>query len=127
MTALPPLNAALVRDAAFHRRAAVDSPDPAVLDLPEKAVQFGTGAFLRGFVDAFLDECNRQGRFGGRVVAIASTSSGRERALNEQDGLYTLSIQGIEQGVARQEQRIVASVSRALRSEERRVGKGCRA
>src|SRR5688500_16131929 len=114
MTALPPLNAALVRDAAFHRRAAVDSPDPAVLDLPEKAVQFGTGAFLRGFVDAFLDECNRQGRFGGRVVAIASTSSGRERALNEQNGLYTLSIQGIEQGTARQEQRVVASVSRAL-------------
>src|SRR5687768_17156226 len=114
MTALPPLNAALVRDAASRRRASVELPDPALLDLPEKAVQFGTGAFLRGFVDAFLDECNRQGRFGGRVVAIASTSSGRERALNEQNGLYTLSIQGIEQGAARQEQRIVASVSRAL-------------
>jgi tagaturonate reductase len=82
--------------------------------LPEKAVQFGTGAFLRGFVDAFLDESNRQGRFGGRVVAIASTSSGRERALNEQNGLYTLSIQGMEHGTARQERRIVASVSRAL-------------
>lgn len=114
MTALPRLDAALVRDAAFRRRAVVDWPDPALLDLPEKAVQFGTGAFLRGFVDALLDESNRQGRFGGRIVAIASTSSGRARTLDEQNGLYTLSIQGMERGAARQENRIIASVSRAL-------------
>jgi len=56
MTALPPLDAALVRDAAFRRRAAVDLSEPALLDLPEKAVQFGTGAFVRGLVDVFLDE-----------------------------------------------------------------------
>jgi tagaturonate reductase len=114
MMSLPRLNATLLRDAAVRAGATVELPDPALLDLPEKAVQFGTGAFLRGFVDAFLDESNRQGRFGGRVVAIASTSSGREQMLNEQDGLYTLSIQGLERGAAHQERRIVASVSRAL-------------
>ncbi|HJU66816.1 MAG TPA: tagaturonate reductase [Gemmatimonadaceae bacterium] len=114
MTSLPRLSAALVRDAAFRRGSTAKLPDPALLDLPEKAVQFGTGAFLRGFVDAFLDESNRQGRFGGRVVAVASTSSGRDEALNEQDGLYTLLIEGMEQGAAHQERRIVASVSRAL-------------
>jgi tagaturonate reductase len=108
------LSAALVRDATFRRTAEVDLPDPALLDLPEKAVQFGTGAFLRGFVDPYLDEANRRGQFGGRAVAIASTASGRERVFNEQDGLYTLSIQGIEQGRERQDRRVIATVSRAL-------------
>src|SRR5918992_6044732 len=108
------LSAALVRDPAFRRRAVRDVPDPALLDLPEKAVQFGTGASLRGFVDAILDEANRRGQFGGRVVAIASTASGRERVLNEQDGLYTLSVQGLENGREIQERRVIASLSRAL-------------
>ena len=114
MAALPPLSRDLLRDATFRRTATVDLPDPALLDLPEKAVQFGTGAFLRGFVDAFLDEANRRGQFGGRVAAIASTASGRERVLNEQDGLYTLSVQGLENGRDVQERRVIASVSRAL-------------
>src|SRR5919109_1752642 len=114
MAVLPALTGALVRDAAFRRTAKVELPDLALLDLPEKAVQFGTGAFLRGFVDAYVDEANRRGQFGGRVVAIASTASGRERVLNDQDGLYTLSVQGTENGRERHDRRVIASVSRAL-------------
>ena len=87
---------------------------PALLALPEKAVQFGTGAFLRGFVDHFLDAANREGRFNGRVVAVGSTGSGRDRALTDQDGLYTLVARGLERGAAREDVRVVASVSRAL-------------
>lgn len=114
MPALPALSRDLVRDAAFRRRASVDLPALALLDLPERAVQFGTGAFLRGFVDACLDDANQRAQFGGRVVAIASTASGREHVLNEQDGLYTLSVQGLEHGREMQERRVIASVSRAL-------------
>jgi tagaturonate reductase len=114
MAPLPALSRDLLRDAAFRRNATVDLPDLPLLDLPEKAVQFGTGAFLRGFVDAFLDDANRRGQFSGRVVAVASTASGRERVLNEQNGLYTLSVQGLENGREVQERRVVASVSRAL-------------
>jgi tagaturonate reductase len=87
---------------------------PELLDLPVRAVQFGTGAFLRGFIDYFIDEANRQGLFGGRIVAIGSTGSGRDRFLNEQDGLYTLAIRGVEDGQARSELRQIASVSAAL-------------
>ena len=90
------------------------APEPALLDLPEKAVQFGTGAFLRGFVEYFIDEANRKGLFGGRIVAIGSTGSGRDSVLNDQDGLYTLSIQGLDHGVARQEHRIISSLAGAL-------------
>ncbi|HEY0930944.1 MAG TPA: tagaturonate reductase [Gemmatimonas sp.] len=93
---------------------AVQLPAPALLSLPERAVQFGTGAFLRGFVDYFVDAANREGQFNGRIVAIGSTGSGRDRAFADQDGLYTLVTRGIEAGVAVDDRRVVASVSRAL-------------
>ena len=58
-------------------------------------MQFGTGGFLRGFVDAFVDQTNRRGSRGpGRVVVVGSTGSGRVADLNDQDGLYTLLMRG---------------------------------
>jgi tagaturonate reductase len=89
-------------------------PPDALLDLPERAVQFGTGGFLRGFVDDFLHRANEAGSFGGRVVAIGSTGSTRDRTLRDQDGLYTLVVEGIERGQPVQECRIISSLSRAL-------------
>jgi tagaturonate reductase len=115
---LPLLNRALVQSAAFQARTDIGVPDPGVLDLPERAVQFGTGAFLRGFVEPFLDEANRAGRFNGRVVMVGSTGSGRDRVLAEQDGLYTLSVQGIDGGAAVHEQRVIGVVSRALSARD---------
>ena len=111
---LPLLNRALVTSAAFQARTDIGVPAPDSLDLPERAVQFGTGAFLRGFVEPFLDAANRAGRFGGRIVMVGSTGSGRDRVLAEQDGLYTLSVQGLEGGEPVHEQRVVGCVSRAL-------------
>jgi tagaturonate reductase len=105
MATPPPLTRALAADVGVP---------PALLDLPEKAVQFGTGAFLRGFVEHFVDAANRQGRFNGRVVVVGSTGSGRDRAFTDQDGLYTLVARGLEHGVAREDVRVVAAVSRAL-------------
>jgi tagaturonate reductase len=83
-------------------------------ELPEKAVQFGTGAFLRGFIDYFLNVANDAGMFGGRVVMIGSTGSGRDKVLNEQDGLYTLWIRGVENGKPSSRFQLIESVSRAL-------------
>lgn len=95
-------------------RADLIVPETGALDLPERAVQFGTGAFLRGFVDYFLDEARRAGAFDGRVLAIGSTGSGRARLLNEQDGLYTLVSRGLVEGEPHREDRVVGSLSRAL-------------
>jgi tagaturonate reductase len=106
------LSPALVRD--LPRGAGVDLPSTEQLSLPERAVQFGTGALLRGLVDAILDAANGRGRFGGRVVMIGSTGSGRDRAINEQGGLFTLGTLGLVDGAARRDCRVVASVSRAL-------------
>lgn len=96
-----------VRVAALHR-----------LQLPVRAVQFGTGAFLRGFLDDLLDTANRQGLFNGRVVAVGSTGSGRDRQLGDQDGLYTVVERGLVDGVAREDVRVVSSVRGALSAQD---------
>jgi tagaturonate reductase len=116
--ALPTLTRALLRTPAFTAQRDLLVPPPALLDLPERVAQFGTGAFLRGFLDFFVDEANRKGLLGGRIVAIGSTGSGRDARLNDQDGLYTLVARGIVNGERREERRIVASVSRALSAKE---------
>lgn len=109
----PALDRSLIT-AGPSRSSAVVFPSPALLDLPERAVQFGTGGFLRGFVEYFIDAANRQGGFGGRIVAISSTESGREDVLNRQNGLYTLVVEGIENGRATREFHLISSLSRAL-------------
>jgi tagaturonate reductase len=112
MTSRPTLSPTLVPQLA--PRSDLTLPTAAQLALPERAVQFGTGALLRGLVDALLDDANRQNLFGGRVVMIGSTGSGRDRAINDQGGLFTLVVQGLVDGEARREFRVVSSVSRAL-------------
>src|SRR3954447_15722728 len=112
MTPRPTLSPALVPTLAT--RADLTLPTSAQLALPERAVQFGTGALLRGLVDAQLDDANRRDLFGGRVVMIGSTGSGRDRALNDQGGLFTLVVQGLVDGAAKREFRVISSVSRAL-------------
>jgi tagaturonate reductase len=108
------LNRELVASPEFASDREVDAPGAELLDLPEKVVQFGTGAFLRGFVDYFIDAANRAGHFDGRVVMVGSTGSGRDQALTEQDGLYTLATLGLVRGVPVSEYRVIGSVSRAL-------------
>jgi len=72
MTSRPTLSPALVP--TLTPRADLLLPSAAQLALPERAVQFGTGALLRGLVDALLDDANRQELFGGRVVMISDTA-----------------------------------------------------
>jgi tagaturonate reductase len=118
MPARPRLARELVASFALAEQAGVELPPVDTLDLPEKVVQFGTGAFLRGFAEYFVDEANRKGTFGGSVVAISSTGSSRDELLNRQDGLYTLAIRGVEGGAARQRYRVIASLSRALSARD---------
>ena len=113
MAELPVLDVRLVRAREFTTSAPVSFPDPAFLAFPERVVQFGTGALLRGLVDYIVDDANRRG-FGGRIVAIGQTGSGRDDLVNAQDGLFTLLIEGSEQGREIREARVVGAVSRAI-------------
>jgi tagaturonate reductase len=118
MTARPRLSRELVASLALAERTGVEVPPIETLELPEKVVQFGTGAFLRGFAGYFIDEANRKGMFAGSIVAVSSTGSRRDAALNEQGGLYTLAIRGIEGPEAGQRYRIVASLNRAVSARD---------
>src|SRR5215213_9245740 len=92
-------------------------PDDELFELPEKVLQFGTGVLLRGLPDHFIDKANKKGLFNGRVVVIKSTG-GDASAFEKQDGLYTLCVRGVENGVKVEENIINASISRVLSAKE---------
>ncbi|MEO0899995.1 MAG: tagaturonate reductase [Bacteroidota bacterium] len=83
---IPPLNRQFFSQDSSHSKA-----------YPEKVIQFGTGALLRGLVDYVIHQSNEKGEFQGRVVAVGSTGSGRTHLMNEQDCLFTHWIEGIQQ------------------------------
>ena len=82
--------------------------------LPEKVLQFGEGNFLRAFVDWMLDLLNEKNMFGGRAVVVQPLADGLVDMLNQQEGLYTLLLQGIENGEVVDKRRVITSISRGL-------------
>lgn len=112
------LTPSLILSEEYQQRTDLLLPTKTMLSLPEKVVQFGTGGFLRAFADFFIDEANRAGLFDGRIVMVGSTGSSRTKALNDQGGLYTLRIQGLERGAVIERYHVVGSVSRALSAKD---------
>lgn len=108
------LSKELLQHPEFQKRTDVALPRTEMFRLPEKVLQFGSGAFLRAFADYFIDRANQRGIFNGRAVIVQSLEGGRADALNRQDGLYTVFLRGLERGEKKEERRVVASVSRAL-------------
>lgn len=89
-------------------------PDESLFELPEKVLQFGTGALLRGLPDYFIDKANRQGIFNGRIVAVNSGVQGLASAFNKQDGLFTHCIGDLKNEEKMEENIINSSISRVL-------------
>lgn len=81
---------------------------------PEKVLQFGTGNFLRAFTDWQIDVMNKKGMFNGQVVVVQSTPKGAVDTINEQEGLYTLYLQGIKENQPVSEHEIIRSISRGI-------------
>src|SRR5437867_3534041 len=82
--------------------------------LPERVLQFGTGMLLRALCAACVDAANSAGAFSGRIAVIQSTPQGQARAINAQDGLFTLVERGLEHGAPVERTRLIGSISRAL-------------
>ncbi|WP_392552505.1 tagaturonate reductase [Orbus wheelerorum] len=86
-------------------------PGPAY---PEKILQFGEGNFLRAFVDWIIDNLNEKTNFNSGITIVRPIDT-KQPKLNEQDGLYTTVIRGInEKGVAVAEPKIIYSVNREI-------------
>lgn len=65
-----------------------------------KIMQFGEGNFLRAFVDWIIQKMNDSGKYKGHVVVVQPLENGRVNDLAKQDGLYTLYLQGVNNGKA---------------------------
>lgn len=82
--------------------------------MKETVIQFGTGNFLRGFADYFIDKLNKDGLYDGKIVIVSPTDSKQVGVINSQNGRYNLYLRGIENGAETCERTEIKSVSRAV-------------
>ncbi|MBQ6022303.1 MAG: tagaturonate reductase [Clostridia bacterium] len=82
--------------------------------MKETVLQFGTGNFLRAFIDPMLDTLHKQGLYSGAAVIVSPTDSAAVEKLNAQECRYRLMLRGIENGKESVSVSTVESVSRAV-------------
>lgn len=80
----------------------------------EKIIQFGEGNFLRGFIEWIIWNTNKKTDFDGSVVVVQPIEKGMIDVLNEQDGLYHLNLQGMQNGKSIDTVEMIDVISRAL-------------
>ncbi len=80
----------------------------------ERIIQFGEGNFLRAFANWMIHEMNKQARFDAGVVVVQPIEQGLIKLLNQQDGLYTLYLNGIKDGKAISEHDIIDCIQRGI-------------
>lgn len=72
-----------------------------IIKKPERKIrimQFGEGNFLRAFIEWIIQDLNDKGAIDSSVVVVQPMPLGRVKELSEQDGLYTLRLEGIDNG-----------------------------
>jgi tagaturonate reductase len=114
---LPTLSRSLLDELRGRIPANIELPPARILSAPETILQIGSGGFLRGFMEDFVQLANAAGELAGRVVSVQRKPDRRSRAFLRQDGLYTLILRGIEDGKLTERRRIIASMSRWLNAE----------
>lgn len=83
-------------------------------DLPERVIQFGEGNFLRSFINWMIDRMNKEKLFNGKALVIQPIPQGLINVLDEQDGLYTLFLRGLDRGEIIEEKAIISSINRTI-------------
>ncbi|RNL95250.1 tagaturonate reductase [Sinomicrobium pectinilyticum] len=81
---------------------------------PVKVVQFGEGNFLRAFVDYVIDKLNEEADFQAGVAVVQPLENGLVNLLNDQDGLYTLFMKGVQKGEEIQEKRLISCIQQGI-------------
>ena len=80
----------------------------------EKVIQFGEGNFLRAFIDWIIWKTNQKTDFNASVVVVQPIDKGKVELLNEQDGLYHLNLQGIDEGQTVDSIEMIDVISRGI-------------
>lgn len=88
----------------------------AVNNAPVTVLQIGEGNFLRGFVDWMLHTCRSEGLFAGSVAVTQPRPAGKAKidTLAQQNGLYTLVTQGLENSEAVMRKEIISVFSQVF-------------
>lgn len=81
---------------------------------PEKILQIGEGNFLRAFADWMINNANANGDYKGSIVLCQPIANGLADMINDQDGVYTLAMRGIEDGKTVEKIEQITSVSRCI-------------
>ena len=84
----------------------------------ERILQFGEGNFLRAFANWMIHEMNHQANFDAGAVVIQPIADGLIKRLNDQDGLYTLYMNGIKNGEVLSERKVVDCIQRGINPYE---------
>ncbi len=79
-----------------------------------KIMQFGEGNFLRAFIDWIVNSTNKSTDFAAGVVVVQPMPFGRVKELNEANGLYTLYLQGLQNGKAERVSEVIKCIQDAL-------------
>lgn len=82
--------------------------------MKETILQFGTGNFLRGFTDYFIDTLNKKGLYDGKIIVVSPTNSKTVEKINAQNGRYNLILRGIDNGNEICKRTEINSISRAV-------------
>ncbi|QTD37681.1 tagaturonate reductase [Polaribacter batillariae] len=85
---------------------------------PERIIQFGEGNFLRAFANWMVHKMNKNANFNAGVVVIQPINQGQIEVLNNQDGLYTLYLNGIKNNKAISEHEIIDCIQRGINPYE---------
>ena len=83
---------------------------------PVKVLQFGEGNFLRAFVDWMIDIANEKGVTDCSVAVVSPRFKNNAGIgmLKEQDGLFHVCLEGIENGVPAKTSRLISCVADAF-------------
>lgn len=81
---------------------------------PEKVIQFGSGNFMRGFLNWQLQQMNNQHLFNGSAVLVKPTRHPSKVSLEEQDYLYTVILEGFFQGEIVHTSEIITTANRLI-------------
>ncbi len=77
---------------------------------PVKVVQFGEGNFLRAFVNDAFQQLNKTADFNAGVAVVQPIEQGLIDVINDQDGLYTLFLNGYQHGAAIQHNELITNI-----------------
>lgn len=91
-------------------RTTASRPDARV----EKIIQFGEGNFLRAFIDWIVWKTDQKTDFNASVVVVQPIEKGLVDVLNEQEGLYHLNLQGIDEGKPVDSVEMIDVISRGI-------------